>query len=557
MNEYSLLFTDLNKILEGKFETIRASVLEFEKDHDKPFHIFDLSEFSMVVLKRTNTPIHYLNIGFPFPLISKDIQFKEFTTLKTSINIFLRGEPIRKIQREKYTALCDKKINNENFDTSNIAINKIIYIDPYTFIGDSFIGLHFIEEVSKNYALTKDPTIQIISRQYLELEEFYKTQPYSLIGIHSIHSDQNTLVIMPDLIDSQFEFCYEFLKLLIKKPFGAIEIVSRNLKIIKEKEKNICLHNGRHDTLLKDSNIEDYMNECVNPINHSKKLIKLQNKTNKSNSHQLLINPFSSTVTKYIPVELFSKIFQKIQTQDEKTQWELVGGMVGRKEDFFWIRDFLSNSYVEQNVGEKFKIKHYSNLKLLISKLNSEKFKFGITADTSIAHILNMTATPQITIYNTAFWDTTSIQSLASDSPLGFSRFNINQFPVINYGQFDEVSEVILSCMNFLNGNISETNFDYIDMNRKLLKKLFLPITSTMIDFSLTDIYIETKEILSELNSKSSKYEASWILNSYPTQYLIEDCINQYPEKSKRIFESYLKTSPLFKVFSLYESKVN
>lgn len=106
---------------------------------------------------------------------------------------------------------------------------------------------------------------------------------------------------------------------------------------------------------------------------------------------------------------------------------------------------------VEQGVS----IRSYDSLSEIAIDIRKDNITLGITADTSLAHMFNFVGLRNLTFYNTRRWDPDSMQSLSSDSPLGFCRYTSLQFPIIFDSEHGISSISVLKGLNYVHDKIA------------------------------------------------------------------------------------------------------
>jgi hypothetical protein len=124
------------------------AIVKNELTKNKRFSLYEVSDDILIMFNHTEKGQSKLNIGFPFPVRTADYSHN-LNNLK--ISFFIRGEPLRKIQRDSIKSMSTyySEISRQS-SFSRLVKEKIaqpsrfIYVDPYTFIGDSFIGLYFL-----------------------------------------------------------------------------------------------------------------------------------------------------------------------------------------------------------------------------------------------------------------------------------------------------------------------------------------------------------------------------------------------------------------------------
>ena len=440
-SEIIYLMRQLEFFIESNKKLISIIVDHFQKSK-KTYSIVELSDEIVMVLNLSKVKEVILNVGYPFPIYSED-KSGLFIGIANNVRIkmFIRGEVLRKLQRNYLKKVFLGSLENKKWTvvdeiekfrkiSANLLKkrNKIIYIDPYHFIGDAFTGLHFLEQFQAQSTITN---IVVLSRFFKHLKLFYKSCKKN-VDILRKECIENSVIIMPDLIDNHFGENIKLLEGIIGENV-VVFLPGRNLIIHYQKNKVDIYHYNKKDVLLRNKNIEDYMDDCLNPFFESQYYnYGKRNKSRKNGVTEIFVNPYSSNSLKEIKVELFLKIaIDLIKNNNIRFVISSNNGAAKGKND--WIDKFILKIK-----KEKYKSLLNNTIFLSdnnISDLGKKLLKRGVsctlTADTSISHMLSKIMIPNITIYNEKFWDRESGQSLSAESPLGFCRYNLPQFAAI------------------------------------------------------------------------------------------------------------------------------
>lgn len=206
-------------------------------------------------------------------------------------------------------------------------------------------------------------------------------------------------------------------------------------------------------------------------------------------------------------------------------------------------------------------IEYFTSLSELAACINTyEKFASAISADTSISHLLNLLKIPTITVYNSVMWDEQSIQSLTSDSPLGFCRYSNFQLPALNsfteYSQFFPFSKFIWDALNFFNGNHNGVK-QFVLQCRQILQE----ILNAMDGIVLNDMSDE--EVSWHLELISKKYmeiqpniretQGDWLIGIYNPASMVKGIIKEQMSSSRLLISSAIRISPLYKLRNFIE----
>ncbi|MDD3986096.1 MAG: hypothetical protein PHY59_09565, partial [Methanobacterium sp.] len=227
----SILISEINK----NKKVIQKEIVSFEKKKNN-YRNIELSETLQLILRK-GVDKKIMSVGFPFPLLSYSMNnFK--CKQNTEILIFLRGEKLRKFQREKFLEKLKKiakieyrKINSIK-EFRNIAkrlcmdYSSVDYYDPYSFLGDSFIGLHLVENFIKKFKLNLN---FIYSENYKNLGAVYKTKGY----IGPVQNKRKILNLFSNLMDNQSDRTDYLVKVLASQKLPSI-ILGRDMIVIPE-----------------------------------------------------------------------------------------------------------------------------------------------------------------------------------------------------------------------------------------------------------------------------------------------------------------------------------
>lgn len=427
MNRIIDLYPILDKYIFQLKEKILLDLNEFISSGKEYRNIQYQKDFCVLFKKGGNEQIKL--IGFPFPLLLSPILFTEIRDV--SIYFFLRGEPIRKLQRDlliEELKLKGKEVEYKEIDsieqfrriTLDICskFREFDYYDPYSFIGDSIIGLHFPEEFKHFFNINLD---RIFSENYLNIMMAGKSFGY----VDALKNTKN-LAIFSDLIENQWDRTKYLVKSLAIKNIPSI-IIGRNLIIIPDGETIQIFHFFEEDHLLREENIEDYMNSCLNPFLNP---ITFKHSPKKVISNNLVINPFGSESLKTLSVDMVNYIIQSYKKYHPEAKILVIAGFKNSYSHLCWCAD-LKNRIGNESYNKDILFKNFGSFSEIIENIQRYDISLGVTADTSITHLFNYLGIRNATIFNLQRCDILSKQSLCSDSPLGFCRYGPIQYPVL------------------------------------------------------------------------------------------------------------------------------
>jgi len=504
-----------------------------EMAKDKTISLVEYSDKILINLnhgRKGKSMVHY---GFPIPSSSEQLDY--VAPYGQEVNIFFRGQNLRDLQRFQLEKLSDKfeTINGqENFEEliqrKVIGKKRIVYIDPYDFIGDSFNGIEFLDSFKKKFKLED---YLFFSRQSEHLVKPLDVREFNLESI-SNSVQGGDLVLMPDFMDNHWSNTLVVIDSMVSSPRqDSVDILipGRNLLIELEKGKMISYHFNDKDLFLENSNIGDFYRRCVKPF--GVELIGNLRQERYEETSTFFINPFANHVLRYLPVEIIFNVYKSISEKNLKSKFNLICGYHHKREHFNWVSHFLD---LLNGDGDKRRVslKYYCNLTELIEDMEKSKCSAIISSDTSIAHMANRLGYPNITIYNTQWWDYESVQSLAGSSPLGFCRFFPTQIPAINNGRIStycKLSENIADAMLFLEQNPFKI--------------------SEIIDKYLPDELPKTQKEYFQIADSLQGTELSWASSIYNPRILthgIESSIH-----GPDLIMTSLKVSPIYKLIKL------
>jgi len=476
-------FQTVERQLRDKISEINLeAIIKDELAKNKKFSLYEVSDDVLIMFNHTEKGQSKLNVGFPFPVSTADYSHN-LNNLKT--NIFIRGEPVRKIQRDAIRSMSTyySEINSQ-LSFSKLVKEKIaqplrfIYIDPYTFIGDSFIGLYFLDSFKESFKV--ENTI-VFSNHHEHLQSVVDSKYYSPEKIRR-KIKQGDVLIMPDLLDSHWEKTLQTIREIRDKKVKII-IPGRGL-FLDIDNCIITYHYNEEDTLLRNKNIENYMEECLYPFGIDG-VSFCEEKKRFDNTFRFFFNPFSSQETRYISPELLFYIYKNLREINKKAEFYLIAGYRGNISHANWLNKFLALLKDDGSIG-RININYYSNLSELAEHLEERECGAILTADTSISHMANRVGFQNITIYNPENWDADSLQSLSSSSPAGFCRYFYTQIPIINNpSNIKHVAEITAQALMFFQQDLKSQRRKFENKEIPWLKEIYDP---KMITYGIKNI---------------------------------------------------------------------
>lgn len=426
------------------------SIVRHELSLNKRFSLFELSDEVLIAFDHGERggQQSMMHVGFPFPMESSDFN-ADLNGLK--IDAFIRGEPVRRIQRAAVKKMSqryeEKQIGFEReFRDMAGSPARIVYLDPYTFIGDSFIGLHFLDSFAHTFGVAKSI---IFSNQHKHLASLNA-------DIHDYTPEQvaksvreGDLVVAPDLIDTHWSKTLMTLRELRGKGV-TVAIPARGLAMHMGAEGMRTVHYDLPDTLLRDKNIEDYMDDCLAQFGVRPHSVAGEKRFN--DTSRFFLNPFTSQELRYISPGLMLHTYKRLKELDRKAEFHLIAGYHKSRNHVDWLNQFL-NLMQQDGAMHRVSINYYADLNELAEHLQERECSAILTADTSVAHVANRLGYANVCVYNPMWWDSHSLQSMSASSPAGFCRYFHHQMPVLNRGNSHEeialTAEIISSAMMF------------------------------------------------------------------------------------------------------------
>lgn len=368
-----------------------------------------------------------LRYGYPFTLFTKttDISHKN-----CKVAVSLTGPTIRKKQ---YSSLICKlkssfelkssSISSENFKKiSSKELKKpwdeFLYVDPYRFIGDSFIGLVCADALMKKKGV---PVKKFTHNKELRVTPFMSVDPIDYIKSYA----SSKCIVMPNFIDDQLDHTYFLINAALSNDYDVLLLVpGRNLIIKKQNNIIEIFKLADEEFILWKKSKEEMLYDALQVFDLE---VEYQCHASKK-TDRVLINPLTSKVTKDFNPELTNELFKKLGGR-------LITGFGSR------ITTDLKNEQIlaPQNISE------------LIHAI--EDSDFICTADTAVGHIANRLNKVCVVIYNSLNWDGDSIVSSIHNSSMGFSSRKQNFLPLIcNFENcnYEKLADLISALRNII-----------------------------------------------------------------------------------------------------------
>lgn len=469
----------LNKFIENNQKSIIDFLDGKLSDYSKKnFNFFEFSDSFCVLIKPTaainckKSTVAFC-LGFPFPVYTVK---KELKTKHAGEFVFhFRGEPFRIEQRKilknwikdnfkksTWHEFDDVVLFRRRFDQKikSLRTKSLLYVDPYNFIGDSFIGAHFSDFLMKRYNFSQRI---LFSKSFNHISLLGEAYSYNLSLIKDFFIKYRCLVF-PDLLDVNFEKTISLLS-VVSGVNGVIVMPGRSLYIVIDNSGLHCFHFNQPDVILRDQNIEDYMNECMRPFidRHN----ALQQKESVNGCSHLFINPFGSLANKTIDLNFIVSLCKELN-KNKKLEINLICGLKDCSFHSDWISKFIK---LKKKNNIKCRLSYYSSLDHLASDFCKLRPGAVLTADTSISHLSHRLNFPTVIFFHATRFDNSSIQSMISESPLGFGRYFKNSFPLLikDYNNLS-VKTISKLLLYLLRGGKNEKQRNYL---KNELHKLF------------------------------------------------------------------------------------
>lgn len=433
-SQHKFILKKFIKINQDKIKAfLRGNLIDYSK---KDFNFYEFNENFYVVIKKSTikgVSLVSFYLGFPFAICS--LQKRVITKHAREFTFYFRGEPLRVEQRAILKQIIKdnfKKSSWQEFNSHNLFRKKfdvkmkhfssegLLYIDPYSFIGDSFIGMHFYDSLFNKYSFNYR---LLFSKNYNHLAILGEAHSIDYTIIKKYFSTYKCL-LAPDLLDVNFKNTVELLFQLSGEE-GIVIFPGKSLYVVIDKHGFNFFHLNQPDTTLRDQNIEEYMNECMAPFIDNN--YAYQEEKFKGNEKVIYINPFGSLENKTINLDFIISLCKELN-KNKSLSINLIAGLREREFHSNWIEQFIKLKNIHKI---KCRLSYCSSLNQLT--LDIYKFRPGaiLTTDTSISHLTHRLNLPTIIFYHASRFDNSSIQSMISESPLGFGRYYKNSYPLL------------------------------------------------------------------------------------------------------------------------------
>ena len=533
---YDLLYISLNKydyLIENNIkENLNYKVITPDKN-------------IVIVIKKSNIASFTLYIGYPFPLYGKKIEEK-YNNFE--IGIYIRGN----VLRDKLYCNCLEKIkrNYKNFEYKEIANcqefkeivkkyindrekNNLLYIDNNSFIGDTIMELRWIDIIKNCYNIEK---CNIISSNYRHIDFYYNSISDKDNELVKKYIKNAGIIFIGDLLDSNIEKTQKIFE--IYKPNLPIFLLGKECVIVAKNNEILKIYKlKKENTLLLNQGFQKYLDECIEyyieDYRNYNNIKKINNFViNKNKEYNIFVNIFSSQKNKDI---FFIENLIKCVKKNNNIKLLFSAG----------LKTIKYHSDVIEKVKKIAKILKYdNNIEIIYDKslsdlnniLNKRNIIAGITADTSISHMLTRNGILNFTCYYYGFWDSTSEQSISCESMLSVCSSDINQVPVLLKCR-DKYFDQAMSILEYIEEYIDLTNKNkFISNENKYI---------TYFDSIFEENLIKYDKIINKI--KINKRKELENLFNYKDLYEEINIIKNNFYLSKRIFE----ISPIIKYMNM------
>lgn len=435
-----ILFDRLGNYINENRSEIKNFVSYFQNSGKK----FSLHEFSseLIGVIGKGRGAKKVSIGFPFPVASKELGPGGIKIQgNCSVNFFIRGAELRRCQKKmlekhlsllqresRYTVIKEKKEFRKLTKKYIEGRKSVIYVDPYnnpneTHIGNSIIGLHFLDSFDSNFMFDK---IVILSNSANHLQSFYESY-FKTSQNFQLLAEKADIVILPSVVDFRWGEILEEISFFCKKK-KIIFLVARNIIIDATNEKIELFSYRDEDVLLINKNVEDYMDDCLDPFLGKKASYSIK-KIKNPKLNVFFINPFSASELKDISVEMVIDVIEEIINRCGKNcVFHISKGVKTSSKDNNWVKEFRRKLSRRPSTHMAISFcPFFRDLTELLEFLQEKRVFVALTSDTAVSHLLTRSKIPNITFFDIRFWDVESTQSICTL----FCRYYPWQIPAV------------------------------------------------------------------------------------------------------------------------------
>lgn len=553
----------LGKSAESKAPHIGTLVNDFIKEGAQ-YRVREFSKHEILLLRKYGPRGGRLCVGFPFPVFSERMRTriggKDVGELGVSARMHLRGEPLRKAQRawiREFLRSLDAKAEWSEVDdvgefrriVRSVLLERrpMVYVDPYTYIGDGIIGLHFLDRFMAQGGPGK---ASVASDAHMHMTPFFDAHEKTPEEFSRLCKGRCTAV-MPDLIDSHLGRTLSLMA-SVRGADVRILLVGRNLLIEMREGHVAALHYDAPDPLLRDRNIEDYMEDCLLPFLPSRRgagePAATPPRRPKARRGSYLINPFTSTKLKDMDASLAFDIARRL-SDDDGSSVHVSTGVRTSKKDVRWARSFQSMVDKDPRAKARVRMVSFENLGDMAKKLGRLRVSAVLTGDTSVSHLANRLGIPNVTVYKPGFWDPESVQSLTSDSPLGFCRYAGFQFPALAGSGESHARLISESLKGVAEGGLQPGR------QKGLLREFHKRVDELMgVRLAAGSVVRNHAKLRSGLERLKGEFDGgglSWAFSIYDPHEMVKGILRLHASKTHHLVRAAWKISPVYKLGAL------
>jgi hypothetical protein len=502
----------------------------------------ELSDEYILIFERAPPHQSYVQVGFPFPLVERNPS--TVAAQNCSVRLCIRGEAVRSAQREVLRKAIGYPIVSADANSFSRLCRELarakrycLYINPYTFLGDSIIGEHFRRRVVDAFEISTDGYYSRFD-QHLAVLGDARPLKEAVSRVTSNH-----LVVMPDLIDTHFSATLEILPKMLAAG-ATVLLVGRNIAIDPETRR---FHwHAAPDPLLRASNIEDYMEDCLYPFvgRQPDAPRTLAPQLDPPQQQTILINPFASLCSRDLPVRLVVDFVAALGALGVKRVL-ISRGAPGIDKDAR-ASAAIARALAVLSPSCAVEQRAFDDLSHMTRTLREECVTLGITPDTSVPHMFNAAGLRTLTLYNVRFWDAACLQSLASDSPLGFCRYGAGQLPFLFDAEAPPSAETLKHLLKAL---LASDTAPTSGTEAETLLREYRDAVMAVVDIVPTanlDFYFDD---LAHMHARLARmFELADAAKLFPPEYFRPWLLGSDRSDTRRLVHSLFRISPVFKI---------
>jgi hypothetical protein len=328
---------------------------------------------------------------------------------------------------------------------------------------------------------------------------------------------------MPDLIDTHWQKTLATVNARRSKE-TTILIPGRGYAVILGTTPRI-LRIQEEDPLLRDKNIQDYMDDVLAPF--VGQVPRAAQRRIEGDPKRLFVNTVTSIHERDIAPQRAHSLLSQLRTRGVHSI-TLSAGVAGVEKDRAWCEQFSKLPSIP-NVS----VVQFRDLHDIATYIKQTNTGFGITVDTSVNHLFTRIGLPHVTLYDPSFPDTHSIQSLTSDSALGFCSYARAEFPLLLCARDEELSAAIHALMNGTSTAITAASGEHYQTILHALPQ--------------SDTAQITRALYREISTLHDTIAQQHIALPYSPQTLLEKLTPDELHRGRGIVRSAFAISPVWK----------